>query len=171
MLKLVIISAEDDYGQLNHLFSLNFFSQQIDPPKYLQCKIMFYCSLSTIKYFFFDIEHQLVIVMKAHVMQMAGRIRNTAKNIQLVWGNMAHVRISYAMISVYFYLVSFEWIAGDSISKENKQRNKMIFGISSCIPSLLLFSVLVYLAILKDLPPCLIPTLLTTARSILHTFN
>ena len=104
---------------------LNFFSQQIDPPKYLKCKIMFYCSLSTIKYFFFDIEHQLVIVMKAHVMQMAGRIRDIAKNIQLVWGDMAQVRISYAMISVYFYLVSFEWIAGDSISKENKQ---FIFG-------------------------------------------
>lgn len=100
---------------------LNFFSQQIDPPKYLKCKIMFYCSLSTINYFFFDIEHQLVIVMKAHVMQMAGRIRDIAKNIQLVWGDMAQVRISYAMISVYFYLVSFEWIAGDSISKENKE--------------------------------------------------
>lgn len=120
LLKLVIISTGDDYGQLNHLLPLKFFSQQIDPPKYLKCKIMFYCSLSTIKYFFFDTEHQLVIVMKAHVMRMAGRIRDRAKNIQLVWGNMAQVRISYAMISVYFYLVSFEWIAGDSISKENK---------------------------------------------------
>lgn len=117
LLKLVIISTEDDYGQ----FAFEFFSQQIDPPKYLKCKIMFYCSLSTINYFFFDIEHQLVIVMKAHVMQMAGRIRDIAKNIQLVWGDMAQVRISYAMISVYFYLVSFEWIAGDSISKENKE--------------------------------------------------
>lgn len=41
----------------------------------------------------------------------------------------------------------------DSISKENRQQNKMIFGISSCILSLLFFSVLEYLAILKGLPP------------------
>lgn len=75
------------------------------------------------------------------------------------------------MISVYFYLISFEWTVGDSISKDNKQRNKMIFGISSCIPGLLLFSVFVYTAILKGLHPWLTPALPATARPFLHTFN
>lgn len=75
------------------------------------------------------------------------------------------------IICLFFYLISFEWIAGDSISKDNKQRNKVIFGISSCIPGLFLFSVLSYFTILKGLPPWLIPTLSATARPFLHTFN
>lgn len=89
--------------------------------------------------------------MNAHVMQVTGRIKDIWKH-KTGFGKHGTRKISYPMISVYFYLISFEWIVGDSISKENRQRNKMIFGISSCIPSILLFSVLAYLAIPKGLP-------------------
>lgn len=77
-------------------------------------------SISQTKIVLFDTEHQLVILINTHVMQMAGQIRDIQK-YALVLENMAQVRISYHMMSVYFISISFEWVVGHSISKENRQ--------------------------------------------------